>query len=200
MAKLINLEKKVFGKLTVINKDDANKNGYAVWVCFCECGNTAKVRSRALTTGNTKSCGCGRKEMAHSCKYCGIVFMSNSTRANCCKNAECVGKKEEERKLKLKEYYNENFAKIKDMHKDYYAKNKKQYKESSKKSYEGNRVKRKIMNSYRKSIGDCSNATEKDIVMNSIALSVINRGNHKDIKKVVTERVKYAESRKIFWQ
>jgi hypothetical protein len=31
-----------------------------VWVCACECGKVVNVRLGNLTSGNTKSCGCGK--------------------------------------------------------------------------------------------------------------------------------------------
>lgn len=33
-----------------------------MWECECKCGNTTLVETGALTTGNTKSCGCGKQE------------------------------------------------------------------------------------------------------------------------------------------
>lgn len=49
------LSGKIFGKLTVI-KRVGTKQGYALWLCQCVCGNKTEV-----TTGNlrkTRSCGC----------------------------------------------------------------------------------------------------------------------------------------------
>lgn len=51
-----------FGKLTAIKIDhfkDAKRCRRTYWFCKCDCGNTSIVRSDCLTTGNTKSCGCG---------------------------------------------------------------------------------------------------------------------------------------------
>lgn len=48
-----------FGKLTVIERAE-NQGKNTVWFCQCECGNTVKVKSTNLITGNTKSCGCLR--------------------------------------------------------------------------------------------------------------------------------------------
>ena len=51
-----------FGKLTVIGKSgNKAKDGNPLWLCRCSCGNTIEVTKRRLITGNTRSCGCGRK-------------------------------------------------------------------------------------------------------------------------------------------
>lgn len=34
-----------------------------IWRCLCSCGNTKDIPLKALTDGETKSCGCLRKEM-----------------------------------------------------------------------------------------------------------------------------------------
>lgn len=31
-----------------------------IWRCACECGNIIDVRISNLTSGNTRSCGCGK--------------------------------------------------------------------------------------------------------------------------------------------
>ena len=51
----------VFGKLTVIELDQES-SGIRKWICKCSCGNTVSVREYNLKSGNTKSCGCTRKE------------------------------------------------------------------------------------------------------------------------------------------
>ena len=53
---------KKFGRLTAIKPTDERKNRSVVWLCRCECGNTALASSRNLTVGITTSCGCGRKK------------------------------------------------------------------------------------------------------------------------------------------
>jgi hypothetical protein len=50
-----------FGKL-VAQHDLGSKGKRRMWRCFCDCGNTATVSSNALLRGNTKSCGCSRRE------------------------------------------------------------------------------------------------------------------------------------------
>jgi hypothetical protein len=53
-----------FGKLLVSN-DRVRVNGKIKWKCICDCGSTKLVRSDALVSGATQSCGClHRKLMA----------------------------------------------------------------------------------------------------------------------------------------
>ena len=49
---------KKFGRLTPIQYDEELKK----WKCKCDCGNYIYVRRSDLGSGNTKSCGCLRKE------------------------------------------------------------------------------------------------------------------------------------------
>jgi hypothetical protein len=61
-----------FGKLTVIRRVEnvgvtkGNPTGRVAFLCKCDCGNELVVRSIALTSGNTKSCGCLKKEYIQS--------------------------------------------------------------------------------------------------------------------------------------
>lgn len=64
MSKFVDLTGRKFGMLTVIKRVEDVKPGRPMWLCQCECGNTAIVSSTALTkTGGTKSCGCLRHAM-----------------------------------------------------------------------------------------------------------------------------------------
>lgn len=55
-----------FGRLTVLNlrgfirHKGSEDHRMAMWYCRCDCGKDACVAGNALTTGNTKSCGCLR--------------------------------------------------------------------------------------------------------------------------------------------
>lgn len=53
---------KTFGRLHVVARSQISKGGKAYWICRCECGNTKTVSGEKLRSGNTKSCGCYRKE------------------------------------------------------------------------------------------------------------------------------------------
>lgn len=59
---LINEIGNTYGYLTVIERVQNDKNGRAMWKCKCKCGNEIVVLGKNLRTGNTKSCGCYRKE------------------------------------------------------------------------------------------------------------------------------------------
>jgi len=61
---------KNFGKLTVIeNTYKQNKHNCYLWKCLCECGNIIEVPTNYLTSGNTKSCGCGAGKGKTGRKY-----------------------------------------------------------------------------------------------------------------------------------
>jgi hypothetical protein len=51
------LTDRVFGRLTVLHQD-GRRNGAVAWRCLCECGQQKSIRSDALTSGRTRSCGC----------------------------------------------------------------------------------------------------------------------------------------------
>ena len=57
MGKFINLENKIFGRLTVLNRAP-NRGRRTVWTCQCICGNTVDIGAECLSSGTTKSCGC----------------------------------------------------------------------------------------------------------------------------------------------
>lgn len=59
---------RIFGKLTVVSFD-GSRYSYGVsrkfWKCLCECGNEKSIPVNSLTSGNTKSCGCGEGFRTH---------------------------------------------------------------------------------------------------------------------------------------
>lgn len=66
MGKFVDLTGKRFGRLIVIEKSDKiiypNGKTSVTWLCRCDCGENVIVESKSLKSGNTKSCGCFRKE------------------------------------------------------------------------------------------------------------------------------------------
>ena len=69
MGKIIDITGQRFGKLTALRYDHKDKENKAIWECRCDCGNIVYVSGKALRTGNTKSCGCGKVERARLMKY-----------------------------------------------------------------------------------------------------------------------------------
>ncbi len=57
-SKVPDLAGKIFGLLTVIQRDGSNAHGQALWLCRCECGKETHVTTTKLNSGATKSCGC----------------------------------------------------------------------------------------------------------------------------------------------
>lgn len=49
-----------FGRLTVLGRKQNDKKN--IWLCQCDCGNTAFVYKHDIVSGKTKSCGCLRRE------------------------------------------------------------------------------------------------------------------------------------------
>jgi len=67
MAKLAQtLKGRKFGKLTAIRvADERNNSGSLMWVCQCECGGDRTTTVSALTSGNTRSCGCLKRQVVN---------------------------------------------------------------------------------------------------------------------------------------
>jgi hypothetical protein len=57
---------KVYGRLKVIGRAGTNRYGQALWLCQCSCpsGEQVIARGNHLATGQVKSCGCLRTEIA----------------------------------------------------------------------------------------------------------------------------------------
>jgi hypothetical protein len=62
MSKKIDLIGHIFGRLTVVSEKGKGKGRNTIWECTCCCGNTSFVCGGELKRGNTKSCGCLRRE------------------------------------------------------------------------------------------------------------------------------------------
>lgn len=61
--RLIDLTGQMFGRLVVERRADTGKQSHAMWVCKCDCGGSAVVRSNHLRSGKTKSCGCFNRDI-----------------------------------------------------------------------------------------------------------------------------------------
>lgn len=63
MGKKIDLTGRKFGRLTVISEaTHKDKWGHRLWECQCKCGDIVPVKCGNLINGDTKSCGCLRRE------------------------------------------------------------------------------------------------------------------------------------------
>jgi len=57
------LTNKKFGKLIVLyDTNKINSSNHKIWHCKCDCGNECDIDGEHLKNGNTKSCGCLKKE------------------------------------------------------------------------------------------------------------------------------------------
>lgn len=63
MKNPIDLTGQRFGRLVVIEKAGNNKEGRAMWLCRCSCGNERIILGKSLRNGHTQSCGCLNKEI-----------------------------------------------------------------------------------------------------------------------------------------
>lgn len=58
-----NIIGKKFNRWTVLQKaSHKDKNGKLLWVCQCDCGEIRTIVGASLKSGNSKSCGCWKKE------------------------------------------------------------------------------------------------------------------------------------------
>ena len=62
MGKFVDLTGQRFGRLVVKERAKNDKTHHTRWVCVCDCGNYVTVSQANLSSGNTQSCGCFRKE------------------------------------------------------------------------------------------------------------------------------------------
>lgn len=59
----INLAGTRRGRLAVIERTVRSRAGYWKWKCVCDCGTEIELESYRITRGDTRSCGCLRKEL-----------------------------------------------------------------------------------------------------------------------------------------
>jgi hypothetical protein len=59
----IDLTGKKFSRWTIIEYYKRSNDGTSIWKCLCECGNIGFVTTGSLTSNNSKSCGCLRRDV-----------------------------------------------------------------------------------------------------------------------------------------
>jgi hypothetical protein len=62
MPKKVDLTGMRFGRLLVESKNSPSPSGW-LWSCRCDCGASCLVKTGFLTNGNTRSCGCLKREV-----------------------------------------------------------------------------------------------------------------------------------------
>ena len=61
-----------YGRLAVLHREPNTKSGRVAWLCGCDCGEEVVVLGEALSSGDTRSCGCLQREEAghkHGLRY-----------------------------------------------------------------------------------------------------------------------------------
>jgi hypothetical protein len=64
VVKKIDMIGNKFGRLIVLSESPTHQAKKVMWNCKCECGTLTTVDGTALRSGNTRSCGCHRSDMA----------------------------------------------------------------------------------------------------------------------------------------
>lgn len=53
-----------YARLLVMERDDPDDSGRAMWKCLCDCGTVTFVTTKSLRAASTRSCGCLNSEAA----------------------------------------------------------------------------------------------------------------------------------------
>lgn len=73
----IDMTGRKIGRLTPLYPERVGKKTL-YWHCLCDCGNTKMVLGSSLRNGETRSCGCLRKEIAHKRMWGGYEDLSRT--------------------------------------------------------------------------------------------------------------------------
>ena len=74
LGNLKDLVNQRFGRLVALHPTNEKRGKYIIWECMCDCGKAARVSSNCLTNGNTRSCGCLRKDTVRKVDLTGQRF------------------------------------------------------------------------------------------------------------------------------
>jgi hypothetical protein len=69
MSAALKITGQTFGRLTAIRPTKERKDAKVIWLFQCACGNTFRVAAKFVISGNTRSCGCLRKELVREKNY-----------------------------------------------------------------------------------------------------------------------------------
>lgn len=83
--RMIDLTGKKYGMLTVIKREVKTRAGNSRWLCKCECGNEGTFVGNNLKNGNTRSCGCFRRniKMKHGLNGTRLAHCYDSMKTRC---------------------------------------------------------------------------------------------------------------------
>ena len=74
----IDLTGKRFGRLVAIKPaDHSSSKGNLIWLCRCDCGNYIEVDGQRLRRGETRSCGCLRRDQSREVAQTNEQFQKN---------------------------------------------------------------------------------------------------------------------------
>ena len=59
---MVDISGQKFGRLTALKPVGKDKYGAVIWLCECACGKKIKTLGGRLRNGQTKSCGCYKKD------------------------------------------------------------------------------------------------------------------------------------------
>lgn len=86
MPKPIDITGKRFGRLIATQKDGF-RNNKTYWECTCDCGNKVTIQYYSLVSGNSRSCGCLRREkpnhLTHGMSYTRLYHIWNGMVGRC---------------------------------------------------------------------------------------------------------------------
>ena len=74
-----------FGKIRVVDRAPSGPRWQTRWNCICDCGNTKVMQASNLTTGKSKSCGCGAEENRQTCNK-QAKLSESQVRSKCLEN------------------------------------------------------------------------------------------------------------------
>jgi hypothetical protein len=60
---LVDISGRTFGRWTVLSRVNSGKMRDAYWLCRCQCGKENAVQGKSLRRGDSRSCGCFRREL-----------------------------------------------------------------------------------------------------------------------------------------
>lgn len=89
--RLANLAGTKFGRLLVIKKSVPTIHRAGRWECLCDCGEVLVVEGQNLKSGNTKSCGCYKKEVMRKRKQPSLTIKISNTLRYYKRNAKLAG-------------------------------------------------------------------------------------------------------------